>query len=848
MGCAAVPSVVRDAVKGRFERRESYREFLAAEAERAISQAQAEADVAARTARAVAEAQMQLLDELDSLNRPEPGPREHAFAQMEAETRGELAHALADIAMGARELIAEPPMLTIVDASSQPSSQPSSQVWVPEPESPAEPAVREISASGLTVRLFEDIPASTARPQELSARFGAHTLPSSRQIFEPESADDLYALEEEIRFRHAPDFPVAAVIEPQSIPGNLIEFPRELVAPRRARPRLAEGPLREEAGEPQLRIFEVDAIQMASEPEIIDAQSIPGWQGMLLESATVEEVLPTLEMEAQISLAPQTASLERRLMSAAMDACLVGAAWLGAVAAVAEVSGSALRSLTVPILAGTALGSLGLFAVLYQVLFFHARRQYARHALGAHRAVHLWRPQSHAPRHAPPHRVHAARCLPAGDWSRLGVDGQRPHGLARPHEPHVPARLLTRSLLFSAVAFLSVLPEGNLLLHLLFLLSFPKGICLDSNSKCNISCKGEGCMAKGYQHLSMEERSLIQTQLSMGWRPAAIAAGLQRARSTITREMRRNGWRPSAPGPRRGRPPLAGGYYAPFAEVRARRLRRKPRVARKLVPGTALWDRVLTHLRRRLSPAQIARTLARMPDPVRLSHETIYNALYAMPRGQLRSRVLSLLRRARKQRRGRAVTRKLPALSNMTLIDHRPAEVGLRLVPGHWEGDLIQGRLNQSRVGTLVERSTLFVLLVQLDDGRAETCANAFARVLNRVDAQMRLSLTYDQGREMAHHHSLAQQTGLHIYFAHPHSPWERGINENTNGLLRQYLPKGQDLSRFNQNQLDDIAFELNARPRKSLGWKAPAELFLPEGAFNFVQFWSATIPVALET
>jgi transposase, IS30 family len=355
-------------------------------------------------------------------------------------------------------------------------------------------------------------------------------------------------------------------------------------------------------------------------------------------------------------------------------------------------------------------------------------------------------------------------------------------------------------------------------------------------------------MGKVYEHLSLEERCLIQTQLSMSFSPAAIAAGLKRARSTVTREMKRNGWRPEWQRPDRGRPPIAGGYYARLAEKRARRRRRKPRTLRKLVPGNPLWGTVLEHLKRGLSPEQITRTLARVPQPVRLSHESIYTAFYAMPKGQLRSRVLTLLRRKRKQRRSRAQAKpQRPFIEAITLIDHRPSEVDERLVPGHWEGDLIKGKLNQSRVGTLVERTTLFVALVKLDDGRAETTANAFAHILNRFDSQMRRSLTYDQGREMAAHKTLAQQTGLKVYFAHPHSPWERGINENTNGLLRQYLPKGEDLSRFSQDQLDDIAMMLNARPRKTLAWKAPAELFLPRGVFDFPKYWAVKInPVAL--
>jgi len=355
-------------------------------------------------------------------------------------------------------------------------------------------------------------------------------------------------------------------------------------------------------------------------------------------------------------------------------------------------------------------------------------------------------------------------------------------------------------------------------------------------------------MARTYKQLSLEERSLLQAQLTMGWRPAAIAAGLQRARSTITREILRNGWQPAAEVSPQSRRWGNGGYLARTANLRAQRLHRKPRVRPRLVPGNPLWSLVIEHLRRRLSPAQIASTLARMPDPVRLSYETIYTAFYAMPRGELRATVLTLLRRRHAQRGARAPDRyHRPFLDAMTLIDQRPAEVAERIVPGHWEGDLIKGKMNRSRVGTLVERTTLFVALVKLDDGRAETTANGFASILNRFDSQMRRSLTYDQGREMAQHRSLAQQTGIKVYFAHPHSPWERGINENTNGLLREYLPKGADLSRFSQDQLDDIAIELNSRIRKSLGWKAPAELFLPQGAFHFALYWQAkTNPVAL--
>jgi IS30 family transposase len=302
-------------------------------------------------------------------------------------------------------------------------------------------------------------------------------------------------------------------------------------------------------------------------------------------------------------------------------------------------------------------------------------------------------------------------------------------------------------------------------------------------------------MSKSYQHLDYGERVLIQTQLSLGMKPCSIADSLERSRSTV----------------------------------------------------------VLDHLGQGLSPVQITRTLALMADPVRLSHETIYTSLYAMPRGELRSAVLDLLRHGHKTRRSRSMKkdRRNQAIPNMVSIEQRPVEVQMRLIPGHWEGDLIIGKGNRSQVGTLVERRTLFVALVQLDNAKAATAAKAFTKILNRFDSQMRRSMTYDQGTEMAHHETLTQRTGVDVYFAHPHAPWERGISENTNGLIRQYLARGADLSLFSQEQLDEIAWKLNVRIRKSLGWKAPAELFLPEGTFNFVQYWSQfsnkLAPVALQ-
>lgn len=344
-------------------------------------------------------------------------------------------------------------------------------------------------------------------------------------------------------------------------------------------------------------------------------------------------------------------------------------------------------------------------------------------------------------------------------------------------------------------------------------------------------------MGAKYEHLAIQERAVIEAQLIQGLCAGAIGRGLDRARSTILREIRRNGWKPDGE-LARGHPRLAGGYRSVIADRRARVLASKARVRPKLVAGTAVWDKVMEHLGQGLSPAQICRTLAHMAEPVRLSYETIYTALYAMPRGELRSRLLRRRHRARRSRRSGQGPVK-PPIPDMLLIDHRPAEVEARLIPGHWEGDLIIGKSNRSQIGTLVERKTLFVALVKLDSSKAVETAQAFSEILNRFESQLRLSMTFDQGSEMRHHKHLTQSTGTKVYFAHPHSPWERGINENTNGLLRQYLPKGTDLSVHSQEMLDKIAWQLNVRPRKSLGWKAPAELFLPQGAFDFVKYWS---------
>ena len=345
-------------------------------------------------------------------------------------------------------------------------------------------------------------------------------------------------------------------------------------------------------------------------------------------------------------------------------------------------------------------------------------------------------------------------------------------------------------------------------------------------------------MGTNYEHLSCEERAMIQLSLERGCTLRAIARSVQRAPSTVCRELARNGWsNPGLAPARRTRPLVAGGYRGARAQQRAEALASTARRPARLAHGSALWPHVKALLRACHSPEQIAGILRRMhPNDTALqaSHETIYTALYALPRGQLRSELIACLRQARKSRRPRARGNDRRAtIANMTSIHLRPPEIDERVVPGHWEGDLIKGARNASAIGTLVERTSLFVTLAKMRDASAPAAVKGFSTVLNRIDAQRRLSLTYDQGREMAQHERLTKITGVKVYFADPHSPWQRGINENTNGLLRQYFPKGTDLSRFTQKTLDAVAWQMNTRPRKSLGWKCPAELFMPE-SFDF--------------
>jgi IS30 family transposase len=243
-----------------------------------------------------------------------------------------------------------------------------------------------------------------------------------------------------------------------------------------------------------------------------------------------------------------------------------------------------------------------------------------------------------------------------------------------------------------------------------------------------------------------------------------------------------------------------------------------------------LREQVQARLLRRDSPEQITHRLKMdFPDEpeMRVSHETIYQSLYVQGRGALRRDLHQQLRTGRAVRKPhRSTTQRRERFAGMVMISERPPEVADRAVPGHWEGDLILGSTaSGSAVGTLVERTTRFVLLLHLPGGHtADIVQEAMVTKMATLPEHLRRSLTWDQGSEMANHANIAEATGLSIYFCDPHSPWQRGTNENTNGLLRQYLPKGTDLSFYGPGMLDNIASELNGRPRKTLGWRTPAE------------------------
>jgi IS30 family transposase len=311
------------------------------------------------------------------------------------------------------------------------------------------------------------------------------------------------------------------------------------------------------------------------------------------------------------------------------------------------------------------------------------------------------------------------------------------------------------------------------------------------------------------QALRSAEREEISRGLSAGRSVREIARGLGRAASTVSREIGRNGGRQA--------------YRAGAAEANAwRRAHRAPACLLTKRPRLRAW--VVEHLQRNWSPRQIGVGLRQSfphDDQMRVSHETIYKSLFIQARNALKKDLLVHLRRGGFMRRPRTQPPAQPAIVDGISIHQRPPEVEDRAVPGHWEGDLLMGGTG-SQIATLVERHSRYVMLVKLDRKDTRAVTQALSSKIRELPAELRRSLTWDRGAEMAAHRDFTIATDMQVYFCDPRSPWQRGSNENTNGLLRQYFPKGQDLSEIPQRRLDYVARELNERPRETLNWRTP--------------------------
>jgi IS30 family transposase len=316
--------------------------------------------------------------------------------------------------------------------------------------------------------------------------------------------------------------------------------------------------------------------------------------------------------------------------------------------------------------------------------------------------------------------------------------------------------------------------------------------------------------------LTLTEREEISRGIVAGRSIRAIAASLGRAPSTISREINRNG------GPQY--------YRANQADQAAWDRAHRPKVC-KLVENRSLARIVARKLQLEWAPEQIAGWLKHTyPDDesYHVSHETIYRSLFIQARGALKKELLQHLRRTRAMRRSRHHTQKTAdhgRITDTVTIRERPASVEDRAVPGHWEGDLIMGSKN-SQIATLVERSTRYVMLAKVNGQDSETVINALIKQAHKLPRELYKSLTWDRGKEMAEHKRFTLATDIKVYFCDPHNPWQRGSNENTNGLLRQYFPKGTDLSAHSQAKLNAVARRLNERPRKTLNYETPAERF----------------------
>jgi IS30 family transposase len=327
-------------------------------------------------------------------------------------------------------------------------------------------------------------------------------------------------------------------------------------------------------------------------------------------------------------------------------------------------------------------------------------------------------------------------------------------------------------------------------------------------------CPAQRCRSR--LSLTLAEREEISRAIAAGQSIRSIAAALKRAPSTVSREIKRNGG--------------VEAYRANLADQRAWDRARRPKPC-KLVMNRKLADVVANRLQLEWSPEQIAGWLKQTfasDEDFHVSHETIYRSLYIQARGALKKELLKHLRRTRNMRRSRHHTQKTDdhgRITDTVSISERPAIVEDRAVPGHWEGDLLFGSHN-SQIATLVERQTRYVMLVKVEGKDTESVVNALIANARKLPQELYKSLTWDRGKELADHKRFTLDTHIQVYFCDPHQPWQRGSNENTNGLLRQYFPKGLDLSAYSQENLDEVARRLNERPRKTLNYQTPAQRF----------------------
>lgn len=323
---------------------------------------------------------------------------------------------------------------------------------------------------------------------------------------------------------------------------------------------------------------------------------------------------------------------------------------------------------------------------------------------------------------------------------------------------------------------------------------------------------------KKYTHLSLFERETFNHLLIRRKSLSDCAKAMGRSKSTLSQEIARTRL-------------TRYGYRAFTAQVlydRRKDISKKPK---KIETSERLRTYIHTHLKQGWSPEQIANRL-KMEYPtnhdMHVSHETIYTYLYVLPKGELKRELMANLRQERQLRRKRGkMHQKRGHIQNMVSISERPKEVEERIIPGHWEGDLIVGKGRQSALGTLVERTTRTTILAPLKEKNAKAVRKAFAKETKNLPKQMKLSLTYDRGKEMAEHELFTKETKIQVYFADPYAPWQRGTNENTNGLLRQYFPKGTDFGRIPRKEIKRVQDLLNGRPRKVLKWKTPFEAFV---------------------